>query len=149
MRWNNKVDISFLIFTITAFILLILAQAGYYFDVDNGLTAKRAEEYYTAELPAVREEYAIFGNLELRSKEGVSLAKAVVLINGQQSGDFKDGDVLIRVYEGDTVTIDTTAYDRELEFYIGNYSKNIDIDKLNQVLVSYRGRIDVGTVSFK
>ena len=149
MKWQKKVDISLIIFSITALVLVIVAQAGYYFDFENGLTAKRAEEYYKAELPAVREEYAIFGNIELMSKDEVSLAKAYVMINGQKSGNFKDGDVLIRVYEGDIVSIDTTAYDRKIEFYIRNYSKNINIDKLNQILESSQGLVDVGTVSFK
>ena len=149
MKWQRKLDIALIIFSLLALSLVLFAQTAFYFDFDNGLVAKRSEEYFTAELPTVREEYALFGNLELESAGGISLSKAVILINGQESGDFKDGDVLVRVYEDDVVTIDTSAYAREIEFGVSNYSRNIDIDKLNPTLISDNGKVDVGIISFK
>lgn len=142
-------EISLIIIIFAVFALVIFAQVSYYFNIDSELSAKRPENGFSTALPAVHDEDEVFGNLEIATRDGFALTKANILINGLICGNFKNGSVLVRVYEGDVVVIDTAAYDKEIEFILKNYSKNIDVDKLNAPFISRDGKVALGVISFK
>lgn len=102
--------------------------------------------------PAVdvrNEDSSLFGNIKITADDGFSLEYAQVLINGISFGDFKDGEVLVRVYPGDVVSIDGSAYKRELGFHITSVSSNISKDYVSTSLTTNGNIVDVGIIVFK
>jgi hypothetical protein len=99
---------------------------------------------------AVRQESGtLFGNVRIITDDNLSLSYAQVLINGVSSGDLAQGELLLRVYPGDILSIDGTAYKRELFFYLTAVSSNIDQNYL-KVVVSTNGTVaEAGIVVFK
>lgn len=99
---------------------------------------------------AVREEdNSLFGNVRIITDDNLSLSYARVLVNGVSYGDLAEGKLLLRVYPGDILSIDGTAYKRELFFYLTAVSSNINQDYL-KVVVSTNGTVaDAGIVVFK
>ena len=102
--------------------------------------------------PAVdvrNEDSSLFGNIKITADDGFSLEYAQVLINGISFGDFKDGEVLVRVYPGDVVSIDGSAYKRELGFHVTSVSSNISKDYVSTSLTTNGNIVDVGIIVFK
>lgn len=102
--------------------------------------------------PAVdvrNEDSSLFGNIKITADDGFSLEYAQVLINGISFGDFRDGEVLVRVYPGDVVSIDGSAYKRELGFHITSVSSNISKDYVSTSLTTNGNIVDVGIIVFK
>lgn len=102
--------------------------------------------------PAVdvrNEDSSLFGNIKITADDGFSLEYAQVLINGISFGNFKDGEVLVRVYPGDVVSIDGSAYKRELGFHVTSVSSNISKDYVSTSLTTNGNIVDVGIIVFK
>lgn len=91
----------------------------------------------------------IFGNILLSTDNDLSLEYAKVLINGIPRTDFSDGEVLIRVYPGDIVSIDGSAYQRELSFALEAISSNIDSTYLKTTINTKGNSVDAGIIVFK
>ena len=81
-------------------------------------------------LPVEQDTTLLFGNMRFSAAEGLTLDQARLLINGEQAGHFGAGELTVRVYEGDVVTIDGSAYKRALLFHISAVSSNINSDLL-------------------
>lgn len=95
------------------------------------------------------EDSSLFGNIKITADDGFSLEYAQVLINGISFGNFKDGEVLVRVYPGDVVSIDGSAYKRELGFHVTSVSSNISKDYVSTSLTTNGNIVDVGIIVFK
>ena len=91
----------------------------------------------------------LFGNIKITADGGFSLAYAKVLVNGLAMGDFAEGEVLLRVYPWDAVSIDGRAYQRELTFHITSLSANISKDYVTTNPVTNGDIADVGIIVFK
>jgi len=100
-------------------------------------------------LPANRDDGELFGTLTLEVAEMKSLDLATVYVNGQETLSFHSAQVTIRVYPGDVVEIDASAYRRSLQFRLVSASSNIRTDTLAQTITVQGGRSLVGTVTFK
>lgn len=95
------------------------------------------------------EDSSLFGNIKITADDGFSLEYAQVLINGIAFGNFKDGEILIRVYPGDVISIDGSAYQRELGFHVTSVSSNISKDYVSTSLTTNGDIVDVGIIVFK
>ena len=95
------------------------------------------------------EDQNIFGNILLSCTDGLSLDYAYILQNGEQVGDFGDGELLLRVHPGDTLAVDGSAYSRELVFYVQAASSNIDQEFLAPSIFTKGNIAQVGVIVFK
>ena len=91
----------------------------------------------------------LFGNIMFKTENNLSLSKAYVLINGEKAGNLGSGSLLIRVHPGDIVSIDSSAYRRELTYCISAVSSNIDSSFLAGDMAICGKTVDVGIVVFK
>lgn len=95
------------------------------------------------------EDSSLFGNIRIKTADGLSLGSAKVLINGVDYGDLGKGELLLRVYPGDVISIDGSEYKKELEFLVSAISSNIDKDFLQMTIYTNGDSVEVGIIVFK
>lgn len=100
-------------------------------------------------VPVRSESGGLFGNVHILSEDNVSLDRAYLLINGERVGDFGAGEITMRVYPGDILSIDASAYRRAIYFYLDSYSTAIDGAYLRASVICNGDTADLGTVVFK
>ncbi len=127
------------------------------------LTAERAAPFTPAPTPEVavmgeataapasawQTEAGLFGNLTVTTERGVSLPAAQLLVNGEPSGDFADGRRTVRVYPGDVVAVDASAYRRRLTFTVAAASASICIEDLPAAIDTEGNCVEIGVIRFK
>ena len=106
-------------------------------------------EIYAVPVSARQRESGIFGNISIRSQDGVSLEQAFLIINGETCGDFATGELTVRVYPEDVLCIDASAYQRELRFSIQEASPSISRDLLAEEICCHGDQQEFGMVEFK
>lgn len=91
----------------------------------------------------------VFGNITVSAAQGLSLEHAYLLINGAACGDFSQGSLTVRVYAGDRLSVDATAYSQRLDFELSAASASVD-QELLQANITCRGNVeDIGSIRFK
>ncbi|MDD2568021.1 MAG: hypothetical protein PHN47_03495 [Clostridia bacterium] len=100
-------------------------------------------------LPVVYDDTELFGNLTIEITGYNTLPEALVLINGSPAGNFKEKQVTIRVYAGDVVEVDASAYERFISFAVVKASGNINVEYLREKLTVNGSKAKVGEVLFK
>ncbi len=99
---------------------------------------------------AVRgEDNSLFGNIRIKTEDSLSLAYAHVLVDGADYGDLGEAELLLRVYPGDIISIDGSAYQKELQFQVTAISSNIDSEFLQTTVYSKGNIVEVGIIVFK
>ena len=91
----------------------------------------------------------IFGNVTIASQDHVSLAMAILYINGENCGDFSQGERTVRVYPQDVLTVDASAYQRELCFSSLSMSESIDASQLATDVICNGDSQVFGRIEFK
>ncbi|MDO4582011.1 MAG: hypothetical protein Q4B96_05460 [Bacillota bacterium] len=91
---------------------------------------------------------SLFGNIRVSCADEPAQA-ARLLVNGVDSGGFEAGELLLRVYPGDVLSIDCTAYARRLIFEISAISANIDARYLQTTVIGEGNIINVGVIVFR
>ncbi|GEM_PF-2302989 len=114
-----------------------------------GLEPKGEGLEYETVLPATEDDTGLFGNITVEVVGYDSLSAAVLLINGEEAGSFEQGSVVARVYEGDVVEIDASAYNTWLTFLLVQCSSNIKKESLAKELTMQGGRGELGQITFK
>ncbi|MDO4733092.1 MAG: hypothetical protein Q4B50_06220, partial [Bacillota bacterium] len=104
-----------LLFLLSAFALGV-SQLNIFLGLSGEEEAPKA--VFAAALSSRQLDRGLFGNIRIESQEQVSLSRAFLLINGEQCGDFSQGQLSVRVYPGDVLRVDASAYLRELYFSI-------------------------------
>ncbi len=146
---KTKVDrILLVLIFISLFPVLIIQIMPYFSDITYP-GQKIFNNPLSTEVPIIIDEGALFGNLHLESENEVSLPMAKVMVNQVEVADFSEGTVLIRVYEGDSVEINSMAYQRDIRYQISNLSSNIDQSKLNHSVTLYAEIKGIGVIHFK
>ncbi len=135
--------------TWSVFLILALVVALQFDLIGTGGRGSPTGESYQPVLPAGRDESQLFGTLTLEVTGVQSLSQAVVLVNGQETLAFETAKVVLRVYPGDVVEIDASAYSRTLTFHLVSASSNIRLQSLNREITVHGGKSTVGTVTFK
>jgi hypothetical protein len=128
--------------------LLTAIQILPYFGLSQPNVERRGMDLDTSIL-VQEQKNGLFGNIHIYTENQVSLSEAYVEVNGIRAGNFAKGNLLLRVYDGDTVNINTTAYKRELVFYISLISANIDSDSIKKELLVNGENIQAGVIKFK
>ena len=91
----------------------------------------------------------LFRSLTIELKDFSSLSKAKLMINGQETTDFRDKKITIKVYPDDIISIDGSYYNRTLEFEVSEASPNIFYPTLHQVVKTNSTVESFGKVKFK
>lgn len=99
-------------------------------------------------LPVVYDDTELFGNITIELTGYNTLPQAQVLVNGVSAG-FTEKQVMVRVYAGDVVEVDASAYDRSVSFAVVKASANINIDYLQERLTVNSSKAKVGEVLFR
>lgn len=147
LLWMKRVQkIIFAVLTIN----IILLVAGFvlpFWDIDTPLSVAKPN-YYQEDTVVTENEESLFGNIRISSGD-VSLEQAYLLINGQKSGNFGNSELVVRVYEGDTVEIDGSAYKCQLNFSISAVSSNIDSDNWSKTVQTDGNIVKIADIKFK
>lgn len=101
------------------------------------------------EIPVQQEAGLLFGNLQLKTADGLSLPAAKLLINDLEAGNFGASELLVRVYEGDILTLDGSAYGRQLTFFLTTVSTNIDQSGLPAQIITEGNRVELAPIAFR
>ncbi len=104
---------------------------------------------YADVLPAVQQNEGLWGSVPLELPEYTELHRALVLLNGNEVGRFSSNRVTLRVFDGDKLEIDCTAYSRPVRFVLQKVSVGIDRTKLRTELSLCGERGLVGEIKFK
>ena len=115
----------------------------------TGENAAPTEAVYASTVSTRQYDSNLFGNITISSQEQLSLAKAVLSINGENCGDFSQGEVTVRVYPDDVLAVDASAYQRELSFYIVQVSPSIRRELLQENLYCCGDIREFGKIEFK
>ncbi|MFA7076815.1 MAG: hypothetical protein WC147_00160 [Syntrophomonas sp.] len=78
-----------------------------------------------------------------------SLPRAKILINGQEKYNFSAKRVTIEIDAGDTVEIDSTAYNFPIEYEIAAVSSNLAYPKSEQTFTANQTVVMVGKIIVK
>jgi len=143
--WMTKINLYLKILTIILFFTLVTYQTASYFNLSKESNLKTQGQT----IPVTRDEEGLFGNIYIETEDLLSLPQAKLLINNLVAGNFSDGFLLFRVYEGDIVQIDTTSYAEDISFYITRISSNIDNQNISTDIISRDGKALIGTIKFK
>ena len=104
---------------------------------------------YASTVGTRQTDSGIFGNVTIASQDHVSLAMAIPYINGENCGDFSQGERTVRVYPQDVLTVDASAYQRELCFSILSMSESIDASQLATDVICNGDSQVFGRIEFK
>jgi len=135
--------------TLSVFFVLALVVALQFNLVDIGGESSLTGESYQPVLPTSRDDTQLFGTITLEASGVQSLKQAVILVNGAEVLAFETSRVVLRVYPGDVVEIDASAYSRTLTFHLVSASSNIRLQNLNREITVHGGKSPVGTITFK
>ena len=104
---------------------------------------------YAEVLPAVRQQEGLWGNVTLELQDYSELHRALVLLNGNEAAHFSSNRLNLRVFDGDLLEIDCTAYARPVRFSVVKTSVGIDRAALRTDLELCGERGTVGKIKFK
>lgn len=76
----------------------------------------------------------VFATITIQCENFSSLEKAILLVNGEEVGDFRDKQLTIKVSPGDTVSIDGSFYTHELIFKVVAASENVGQPEIGQII---------------
>lgn len=75
--------------------------------------------------------------------------KAILLVNGEEVGDFRDKQITIKVSPGDIISIDGSFYIHELVFKVVAVSENVGQPEIGQIIFVQGDISMVGEVRMK
>ena len=129
-------------------LLLALVLLTPYLNWDSPF-AREARLLLDTSLPVQQQSSLLFGNMQLETADGVSLTAARLYINGVLAGNFGNGTLLVRVYEGDNLLLDASAYQRQLTFLLTTVSANIDTDNLAALIITDGNAVELPPIRFR
>ena len=78
-----------------------------------------------------------------------ALPKAVILVNNRQRARFENREVTLEVMAGDTIEIDSTAYDFPIDYRIRSVSDNLSFPEKDSVYTANHSIVMIGKVIVK
>ena len=151
MLWRRleKVLVFFaalgIVAVITVQILLPSGLLNAYVTVNGSLGGAALD----TSLPVVYDDTELFGNITIEIMGYHSLPQAQVLVNEKSSGNFQEKQVTVRVYAGDVVAVDASAYERAVTFRVVRASANINTSYLQENITVNSTKAKVGEVLFR
>lgn len=107
------------------------------------------EEYPEARVTSSSSMQSIFATVTIQCSNFSSLDKAVLLINGDEVGSFKDKQLTIKVQDGDVLAIDGSFYIHEVTFEVVAASENVAQPEIGQTVLVYGDVTLLGQVRLK
>ena len=101
---------------------LLLWQQGFLLKAGN----QQGDLSFAPPLAVEEPVDGLFGSMTITLESYDSLVQAKVLVNGQAAAAFKQKEVTLRVYEGDVLAIDVSAYGQTCSFMISKLSGHIN-----------------------
>lgn len=98
--------------------------------------------------PAAATMNGLYGSVTIELLDYSELTQAYVLINGQRAGTFDDNELTLRVFEGDVLELDVTAYRVPVRFRLGRLSAGIREDLLLSEVELCGERKSLGHIAF-
>lgn len=92
---------------------------------------------------------SIFSTITIQCENYSSLEKAVLLVNGEEVGDFRDKQLTIKVSPGDIVAVDGSYYIHQLVFKVVAVSENVAQPEIGQMIIVDGDVAMVGEVKIK
>lgn len=120
------------------------ADAWYGLDYDQTLAELMPEAQ-----PVGLSETGLWGNVTLALEKYTQLERAYVLVNGRRAGSFVGDSLTVRVYDGDLLELDCTAYSRPVGFQLKRASTGIDRSLLQEELRLQGERAVIGRIKFR
>ncbi len=124
---------------ILAIICLVAAQSilstnsmSFYLSWAERLEGQPFQEWSNSSARVMESESGLFAHMTIELKDYSSLAKAKLLINGQETADFRNKRVTVKIYPEDIISVDGSFYRRPLKFEIVEISSNIKEPSLHQ-----------------
>ncbi|HQA06651.1 MAG TPA: hypothetical protein PLM20_03560 [Syntrophomonadaceae bacterium] len=78
-----------------------------------------------------------------------ALPKAVILVNDKERTCFENREVTLEVMAGDTIEIDSTAYDFPINYRISSVSDNLSFPEKDSVYTANHSIVMIGKVIVK
>ena len=91
----------------------------------------------------------LWGSVTLDLQTYTELERALVLVNGVEAGRFTADSLTLRVYDGDLLELDCTAYSRPVSFHLSKASVGIDRAALQTELELCGERAIIGRIKFR
>jgi len=157
MKQGRKLEL-FLLTGIAAVLLVIFAlQAILFLDAaelffEIGEQVNKESIAFYQEFPEARVTSAdtaiqsVFATVTIQCRNYSSLEKAVLLINGEEVGDFRNKQLTVKVSEGDVLAIDGSFYIHELIFEVVATSENVAQPEIGQTVRVYQDIAVLGKV---
>ena len=91
----------------------------------------------------------LFASMTIAVCDYDSLEEAYLLVNGEVAGHFSGKQLVVRVYPGDVLEIDTTAYLSPCRFQVVKKSSHIREETIETMVTTAQGYGWIGKISFK
>ncbi|MCI8337016.1 MAG: hypothetical protein HFI72_07680 [Peptococcaceae bacterium] len=91
----------------------------------------------------------LFASLTIEVCDYDNLKEAHLLVNGEVAGTFHGKQLVVRVYPGDMLEIDTSAYLNTCRFRITKKSSHIREETIAEEIITENGYGWIGKISFK
>ncbi len=91
----------------------------------------------------------LFGSITISLQDYNSLKNAYIFINGEMAAAFSQKEIVLRVYDGDFITIRVVDYGKACSFLITKISGHINATFLQKEIVGSGNELLVGKVVFK
>lgn len=129
--------------------LLTADPMRFYLSWSERLEGEPIENWSGATARVTDEDAKLFATMTIELKDFTSLAKAKLLINGEEVADFRKKQITVRVYPEDVIEIDGSFYNRHLNFEVIKISSNILQPLAHQKIQTNRNIAKIGKVKFK
>ncbi|MTI70238.1 MAG: hypothetical protein FH751_08305 [Firmicutes bacterium] len=97
---------------------------------------------YKAKNQSLLNTYMKKGVIKLELQNNQEYEEIKVLVNGEVTGNFKDKQITIEVYNNDIIEIKNTSYNENLKVKICKTSDNIKFPKTNSIY-NIKGSLDI------
>ncbi|MDD4801417.1 MAG: hypothetical protein PHF24_00550 [Syntrophomonas sp.] len=102
-----------------------------------------------AEAPSVGGTKSPHSKMTIGVEKFSSLPRTKILINGQEKYNFSEKLVTIEVNAGDTVEIDSTAYNFPIDYKVMAVSSNLAFPDEDQIFTANQTMVMIGTIIVK
>jgi hypothetical protein len=159
MKFQRKPDVFLIVGIFVVLTVIFSLQTIMFFDIADLFfsVAQEAESLSTVfydEFPEARvtgstSMQSVFATVTIQCSNFTSLDKAVLLINGEEVGNFSDKQLTVKVQEGDVLAIDGSFYIHELVFEVVAASQNVAQPEIGQTVLVYGDVALLGQVRLK
>lgn len=136
---------------LAALAALLICQYWLYVDRSRAAVTWYGMEYDEAAsaMPVSASNSGLYGSITLELTEHSRLEQAYVLINGVKAGNFSRSELVLRVFDGDVLELDVSAYNVPVRIRLQKASFGIDRERLFSEIEVCGERQEIGCIIFK